>query len=180
MSKYSGYDVRDRSKCYKRECFVPFSGNGRKTCRLYELGQCPEKYRTTKKEMTSFAKFYLSEKSISTREPVETQEDKDCVLFGQKLANRFGLILNGWQEITFMFTIPDGLPDGRNTFTAKNEKELVNKLQEKFPAYFDYIMEKNFPNGYKPDPTFSEPPQECEPMDLAGFAASLKSQNKVQ
>jgi hypothetical protein len=25
--------------CWKRECFVPFSGNGRKICRLYELGQ---------------------------------------------------------------------------------------------------------------------------------------------
>ena len=27
--------------CPKRRCFVPFSGNGRNICRLYELGQCP-------------------------------------------------------------------------------------------------------------------------------------------
>jgi hypothetical protein len=38
------YLVRD-TKCKKRECFVPFSGNGMYICRLYELGQCPEKYR---------------------------------------------------------------------------------------------------------------------------------------
>lgn len=28
------------SNCWKRHCFVPFSGNGRKICRLYEVGQC--------------------------------------------------------------------------------------------------------------------------------------------
>jgi len=126
--------------------------------------------------MLSFKKFYLFEKSISTREPVETQEDKKCILFGQKLANRFGLILNGWQEITFMFTIPADVPNGKNTLTSKNEEEIVQKLQKRFPEYFDYIMKKNFPNGYEPDSTLpKEPPQECEPMDLAGFANSLKS-----
>jgi len=36
-----GYDVRDRIACRKCKSFVPFSGNGRKICRLYELGQCP-------------------------------------------------------------------------------------------------------------------------------------------
>jgi len=38
------YQVRDE-KCYNRECFVPFNGNGIKICRLYEMGQCPEKYK---------------------------------------------------------------------------------------------------------------------------------------
>jgi hypothetical protein len=28
------------SDCYKRKCLVPYSGNGRMICRLYELGQC--------------------------------------------------------------------------------------------------------------------------------------------
>jgi len=38
------YQVRDE-KCYKnRECFVPFTGNGIKICRLYEMAQCPSKY----------------------------------------------------------------------------------------------------------------------------------------
>lgn len=37
------YQVREEV-CYKRECFVPFNGNGIKICRLYELGQCPKKY----------------------------------------------------------------------------------------------------------------------------------------
>jgi len=40
------YQVRDY-KCYDRECFIPFSGNGRKICRLYEMGQCPEKYNNS-------------------------------------------------------------------------------------------------------------------------------------
>ena len=34
------YQVRE-VECYDRECFVPFSGNGIKICRLYELGRCP-------------------------------------------------------------------------------------------------------------------------------------------
>jgi len=44
MKRYKDYQVRN-SKCYKRECFVPFSGNGIKICRLYEMGQCPKKYK---------------------------------------------------------------------------------------------------------------------------------------
>jgi hypothetical protein len=35
--KYIVYE----SICYKKSCFVPFSGNGQKICRLYELGRCP-------------------------------------------------------------------------------------------------------------------------------------------
>ena len=34
------YLVRD-CNCKKKGCFVPFSGNGIKICRLYELGKCP-------------------------------------------------------------------------------------------------------------------------------------------
>ena len=30
--------------CKKRNCFVPFSGNGTNICRLYELGKCPEDF----------------------------------------------------------------------------------------------------------------------------------------
>jgi hypothetical protein len=26
--------------CWKKDCFVPFSGNGKKICRLFELGKC--------------------------------------------------------------------------------------------------------------------------------------------
>ena len=39
--KYKGkyYIVVDKN-CAKRNCFVPFSGNGKNICRLYELGQC--------------------------------------------------------------------------------------------------------------------------------------------
>ena len=40
-AKYQGKDyiVVDKD-CPKRPCFVPFSGNGKNICRLYELGQC--------------------------------------------------------------------------------------------------------------------------------------------
>jgi len=38
------YQVREL-ECYDRECFLPFSGNGVKICRLYEMGRCPEKYK---------------------------------------------------------------------------------------------------------------------------------------
>lgn len=116
--------------------------------------------------MISFVDFYLLEKTISLQEPIETHEDKACILYGQKLAKRFDLILNGWQEIVFYFTIPKGFPNERNTFTAQNEKELVDKLKERFPDYFKYIMQKNFPNGYRPDSSLpSYPPKECEPND---------------
>ncbi len=37
------YQVRE-VECYTRECFLPFTGNGLKICRLYEMGRCPEKY----------------------------------------------------------------------------------------------------------------------------------------
>lgn len=41
------YQVKENA-CYDRECFVPFAGNGIKICRLYEMGQCPEKYNQSK------------------------------------------------------------------------------------------------------------------------------------
>lgn len=39
--KYKEYSVRDYD-CKKKECFIPFSGNGRNICRGYELGLCPK------------------------------------------------------------------------------------------------------------------------------------------
>lgn len=39
--KIKEYIVRD-TNCKKKDCFVPFSGNGLAICRLYELGKCPE------------------------------------------------------------------------------------------------------------------------------------------
>jgi hypothetical protein len=41
------YQVRETA-CYDRECFVPFTGNGIKICRLYEMGNCPKKYKEKK------------------------------------------------------------------------------------------------------------------------------------
>jgi hypothetical protein len=32
--------ISEYSDCNKRECFVPFRGNGIPICRLYELGKC--------------------------------------------------------------------------------------------------------------------------------------------
>lgn len=52
-SEAKKYQTRD-SHCWKKDCFVPFSGNGRKICRLFELGQCPDaakidRFRTAQK-----------------------------------------------------------------------------------------------------------------------------------
>lgn len=41
LYKTKDYEVRS-SKCKKAKCFVPFTGNGRNICRLYELGKCPD------------------------------------------------------------------------------------------------------------------------------------------
>ncbi|MFW6172730.1 MAG: hypothetical protein ACOC5T_03200, partial [Elusimicrobiota bacterium] len=59
------------------------------------------------------------------------------------------------------------LPDEKNTFLAKNEKEILEKLKKRFPNFLEYTMKKNFPNGYKTDSSLPlEPPTECEPIDL--------------
>jgi hypothetical protein len=123
--------------------------------------------------MENFADFYQIEKSINLTTQMINKldnKDKECINHGKKLANRFDLILNGWGELFYYFTIPAGVPDEKNTFTASNESEIVEKLSKRFPDYFKYIMDKNFPDGYKPDISISdEPPDECEPMKLTDF-----------
>lgn len=54
--KYKGveYVTRD-SSCKKRACFVPFSGNGIPTCRLYELGHC-KRFEESKGKKTKSSK----------------------------------------------------------------------------------------------------------------------------
>jgi hypothetical protein len=47
-SEAKKYLARD-DHCWKKPCFVPFSGNGLKICRLFELGQCPKIERNEKK-----------------------------------------------------------------------------------------------------------------------------------
>ena len=131
----------------------------------------------------TFLDFYLLEKTIDTTrfgiDSIEDPVDKACISVGQKLAKRFDLELNGWMEMSFIFTIPAGVPNEKNTIFAKNESEIIRKLKERFPAYLDYIMKKNFPNGYKPDTSIpSEPPEECEPMDMSQLAAYFAKGNK--
>lgn len=123
-----------------------------------------------------FMEYYFTEKTLNANDPnVKFKgNDKICVLIGQKIAKRFGLLFNGWMEMTYIFTIPKGVPNERNTLMAKNEEELVQKLQQRFPQYLEYIMNKNFPNGYEPDPSIpKEPPAECEPLDLASLKKSF-------
>lgn len=43
------YQVREEA-CLTRDCFIPFEGNGIKICRLYEMGQCPDKYTKGRQE----------------------------------------------------------------------------------------------------------------------------------
>lgn len=121
--------------------------------------------------MLEFDTFYFAEKTIRFKDFEISRDkhpaDQKCVNAGQKLAKRFGLEFNGWWEMTFTFTIPEGVPNEKNTLMAKNESELIDKLKKRFPEYLKYIMKKNFPNGYKPDITIpNKPPKECEPIDL--------------
>ena len=44
------------NKCYNKKCFIPFSGNGIKIYRLYEMGQCPEKSTKERKQNVQFNK----------------------------------------------------------------------------------------------------------------------------
>jgi len=120
--------------------------------------------------MQDFANHYFTEKTIATSRfdsKEGSPEENKCMEIGQRLADRFGLRFDGWWELSYQFTILKGLPDEQNTFLAKNEEEVFNSLQKKFPNYFGYIMGKNFPNGYKPDPSIpSDTIPECEPLDL--------------
>jgi hypothetical protein len=129
----------------------------------------------------TFLDFYLLEKTIDTTrfsiDSIEDPVDKACISIGQKLAERFGLGLNGWMEMSFIFTIPAGVPNEKNTIFAKNESEIIQKLKERFPEYLEYIMKKNFPNGYKPDPLIPKiPPEECEPLDVEQLKAIFKKE----
>ena len=121
---------------------------------------------------------YLKEKTLDTNRKkisfFKDPEDRACINVGYRLAQRFGLILNGWQEYTYMFTIPDNVPNEQNTFTAKNEKEIIEKLKLRFPEYLDYIMNFKFSNGYKLDYSIpEEPPVECDPLDLEALRKSM-------
>ena len=58
MSKEK-FIARDRD-CPKRKCFVPFRGNGKSICRLYELGRRPpQEERKKKSDMAREAKARL-------------------------------------------------------------------------------------------------------------------------
>lgn len=131
-----------------------------------------------------FMKHYFREKTIQLpgykSDHIKNPDDIKCIQFGKELADRFGLLLNGWGEYVYYFTIPEGVPNEKNTFVAKNEEGVVNNLKKKFPEYLEYIMNKNFPYGYVPDERLSEPPKECEyvdPMDLAKKWAEEKGEN---
>lgn len=123
--------------------------------------------------MQDFADYYFMEKTIASDDhdsATSTHEDNKCMMIGKKIADRFGLIFNGWWEFTYTFTIPEHVPNARNTLMAHNEEELIEKLQQRFPEYLAYIMKKKFPDGYKPDPTIpKDVVPECEPIDLDNF-----------
>ena len=112
--------------------------------------------------MESFTNFYEKTLNIGQDE-IKTDEDKICIDMGHRLANRFGLKLNGWWEMLYTFTIPKGFPNEKNTFLARNELEIISNLEKKFPEYLEFIMNKNFPDGYEPDLSIPEnPPKECQ------------------
>ena len=118
--------------------------------------------------MQDFANHYFTEKTLATRDfQSDNPNDNKCLAIGQRIADRFGLRFDGWWDFSYQFTIPEGLPNEKNTLLAKNEEEIISKIKERFPDFLSYTMEKNFPNGYKPDPTIPTDIQpECEPLDL--------------
>jgi hypothetical protein len=134
----------------------------------------------------NFETYYFTEKSIDVnpfspdKQRILGKKDQICINYGKKLADRFDLILNGWQEWMFILTIPKNVPNAQNTFTAKNEQEIVKQLQLKFPDYWKYIVQKKFPNGYEPDSTIPNfPPEECEFVDINTWAETLKKEKEM-
>jgi len=125
--------------------------------------------------MINFSKYYLSEKQILTYDQRSKKEikpsndrDKKCIAFGKDLADKYGVILNGWGEMMYYFSIPAGVPDAENTFTANNEAELLEKIKDKFPKFYEYISKKvDIPEN----PDDSEPPKECDVLTMADIAA---------
>jgi hypothetical protein len=112
--------------------------------------------------MLSFIDFYLSEKTIDTNKPRNLNpQEQICIDYGKKLADKFGFKLNGWMENSYVFTIPEGVPDEKNTLMGKSESEIIEKLKERFPSYLEYIIKK----GYEPSED-GEVPEECgKPFD---------------
>lgn len=75
QNKIQGYDVKDKSLCRWCTNFIPFSGNGRKICRLYELGRCKfEDGRITKKT-TESTKTQMKSTKKPTKRFIKLNED---------------------------------------------------------------------------------------------------------
>jgi hypothetical protein len=97
----------------------------------------------------------MIEKTINAKEIGSlSPEDEELMAKGMELAKKFDLKLNGWWEISFTFT---DMNSG-NTFLAKDEAELIQKLKKHRPNEsclkemphvvvdeyaFDFKMEKN-------------------------------------
>jgi hypothetical protein len=116
---------------------------------------------TRSEEMQCFNQYYFLEKTIDANRKTEKDfkdpEDRKCISFGLTLAKKYNLILNGWMETSFYFTIPEGQEGEKNTFAAENEKELIVKLKKYQPKTFK-----------EPDGVIStEIPQACDPIDLS-------------
>lgn len=81
--------------------------------------------------MISFNTFYLKEKTINAKQmgSLPPPEDEHLMKQGKDLADKYGLKFNGWWEISHTFTDPKT----GNTFLAKNEEELVQKLKKLRP-----------------------------------------------
>lgn len=114
--------------------------------------------------MQGFEKYYFIEKTIDTNKMMSPKdanqlgdpEDVECAKCGLELAQKYNLLLNGWMENNYYFTIPEDQECGKNTFAAKNEKELIERMKKYQPTTFKE------PFG-KPD---EEVPTGCDYIDI--------------
>jgi hypothetical protein len=67
------------------------------------------------------------EKAIHAKEMGSLEpHEEELMLRGKELADKFDLKFNGWWEVAYTFTVPET----QDTFLAKDENELINKLKK--------------------------------------------------
>lgn len=76
-----------------------------------------------------FKKYYFSEVTINAKEIGSIPpEQEELMAIGKNIADKYGLKFNGWWEIAYTFTTKEG-----DTFLAKDEKEVIQKLKKFYP-----------------------------------------------
>ena len=137
--KILDYAAKD-SKCSKKDCFVPFQGNGRPICRLYELGKCKEN-KADMEGMIMKSRFELY---------VAMFEDRREMLppnFNAWVTKNFGNIDNVIREydidLSNYYSI---LPDHDAEDRDKQVIEIVtDEMDRQYDEWLDFYYSLTFP-----------------------------------